>query len=80
MTLTAELNQKAKSILIRELGPVDYARFIQQYEEGTGDYTRDRNQWLGEESALTLHEQAARFAAEGELPRPANAKPLTKED
>ena len=34
MTLTAELNQKAKAILIRELGPVDYARFFQQYEEG----------------------------------------------
>ena len=52
MTLNAELNQKAKAILIRELGPVDYARFIQQYEEGTGDYTRDRHQWLGEESSL----------------------------
>ena len=40
MTLTAELNQKAKAILIREVGPVDYARFIQQYEGGSGDYTR----------------------------------------
>ena len=42
MALTAKLNQKAKAILIRELGPVDYARFIQQYEGGSGDYTRDR--------------------------------------
>jgi hypothetical protein len=57
---------------------VDYARFIQQYEEGTGDYTRDRHQWLGEESALTLREEAARFAANSELPRPTNAKPLPK--
>lgn len=40
MTLTAELNQKAKAILIRELGPVDYARFIQQYEEGFGGLRR----------------------------------------
>ena len=80
MTLTAELNQKAKAILIRELGPVDYARFIQQYEEGTGDYTRDRHQWLGEESARTLHEQAARLAAIGELQRPVDAKPLPKDD
>jgi hypothetical protein len=47
MTLTAELNQKAKAILIRELGPVDYTRFIQQYEEGLGNYTEDRHQWLG---------------------------------
>lgn len=74
MTLTAEVNQKAKAILIRELGPVDYARFIQQYEEGTGDYTRDRHLWLSEESAKTLHEQAARLAANGELPRPASTK------
>jgi hypothetical protein len=43
MTLTAELNQKAKAILIRELGPVDYARFIHQYEEGADNYTRDRH-------------------------------------
>ena len=46
MILTAELNQKAKAILIRELGPVDYARFIQQCEEGTGNYTRDRHYGL----------------------------------
>ena len=78
MTLTAELNQKAKAILIRELGPVDYARFIQQYEEGTGDYTRDRHQWLVEETALSLHEDTARFAANGELPRPVGAKPISK--
>ena len=61
MTLTAELNQKAKAILIRELGPVDYARFIQQYQEGFGDYTRDRHQWLGGESARALHEQASQL-------------------
>lgn len=78
MTLQATLNQKAKSILIRELGPVDYARFIQQYEEGTGDYTRDRQLWQGKETARTLHDQAIQLAAQGELPRPANAKPLFK--
>lgn len=27
MTITAELNQKAKAILISELGRLDYARF-----------------------------------------------------
>jgi hypothetical protein len=80
MTLTAELNQKAKAILIRELGPVDYARFIQQYETGTGDYTRDRHQWLGEESAGTLHEQASRLAATEEIPRPPGAKLFSPED
>jgi hypothetical protein len=80
MTLTAELNQKAKAILIRELGPVDYARFIQQYEEGAGDYTRDRHQWLGDESARTLHEQASQLVATGELPQPLGAKSLSPAD
>jgi hypothetical protein len=80
MTLTAELNQKAKAILIRELGPVDYARFIQQYQEGTGNYTADRHQWLGEESVRTLHEQTSQLAANGELPRPAGAQLFSPTD
>ena len=79
MKLTAELNQKAKAILIRELGPVDYARFIQQYEVGFGNYTEDRHQWLGKESATVLHEKAAELATSGELPRPASAKLLGSE-
>ena len=74
MTLTSELNQKAKAILFRELGPVDCARFFQQYEEGLGNYTDDRLQWLGDEDAKTLHEQATQLIASGELPRPAGAK------
>jgi hypothetical protein len=77
MTLSAELSQKAKAILIPELGPVDYARFTQRYEKGTGNYTRDRHQWLGEENAETLHEQATQLATNEELPRPAGAKLLT---
>jgi len=40
MTLTAEFNKKAKAILIRELGPVDYAQFIQQYEEEPSNGTQ----------------------------------------
>jgi hypothetical protein len=80
MTLTAQLNQKAKAILIRELGPVDYARFIQQYEEGTGDYTTNRHQWLGEESVRTLHEQASQLAATGEISHPVGAKSLSPTD
>jgi hypothetical protein len=79
MTLNAELNQKAKAILIRELGPVDYARFLQQYGKGTGDYTRDRHQWLGEENSSALHSQAALLAANGSLPRPEGAKMLSEE-
>ena len=79
MTHTAELNQKAKAILFRELGPVDYARFFQQYEEGCGNYTTDRHQWLGKESAHALHEQATQLATHSELPRPASATLLSSD-
>ncbi len=74
MILTSELNQKAKAILFRELGPVDYARFFQQYEEGFGNYTDDRRQWLVGETVQTLHDQASHLTATGQLPRPAGAK------
>ena len=47
MQLTpVELRDRAYAALLRELGPVDFARFIQQFERGQGDYTRDRGQWL----------------------------------
>ena len=64
-TLTAELNQKAKAILIRELGPVGYARFIYQYEQGSVNYTTERHQWLSGESAPSLHEEASQLTADG---------------
>ncbi len=80
MTLNAELNQKAKAILIRELSPVDYARFLQQYGEGTGDYTRDRHQWLRKVTSSALHSQATPLAADNSLPLPKGAKMLSKED
>lgn len=34
-------------ILARELGVVGMIRFLQQFDPGIGDYTRDRDQWLG---------------------------------
>jgi len=46
----------------------------------TGNYTQDRHQWLGEESARTLHEQATQLAITGELPRPSGAKLLTPQN
>ena len=43
--------------LLRELGPVDAIRFIQQYETGQGDYTRDRITWLPKKSVKEIGEQ-----------------------
>jgi len=32
--------------LLRELGPVDTARFLQQFDPGKGDYTQERHAWI----------------------------------
>ena len=32
--------------LLRELGPVNLVRFLQQFETGYGDYTQERHEWL----------------------------------
>jgi hypothetical protein len=32
--------------LAKALGPVGMARFLQQFDIGSGDYTYDREQWL----------------------------------
>jgi hypothetical protein len=41
-------------ILIRELGPAGAIRFIQQYETGQGDYTRDRRKLLPKKSVREI--------------------------
>ena len=40
--------------LIRELGPAGAIRFIQQYETGHGDYTRDRKKLLPKKSVREI--------------------------
>ncbi|MCX6698639.1 MAG: hypothetical protein NTV68_01730 [Methanomicrobiales archaeon] len=32
--------------LLKTRGPVDLIRFIQMFDHGRGDYTKERNQWL----------------------------------
>ena len=32
--------------LCKSLGPLGMVRFLQQYEVGTGDYTKERDLWL----------------------------------
>ncbi|BBO17230.1 conserved hypothetical protein [Candidatus Brocadia pituitae] len=37
-----EINQQAISLLYKELGVVDAVRFLKQFTQGFGDYTRER--------------------------------------
>jgi hypothetical protein len=41
-----ELNQKGFKVLVDALGYVDAVRFLKQFDNGRGDYTQERHQWL----------------------------------
>jgi len=49
-----ELGFKA---LIDKLGPDGMVRFIHQFRAGTGDYTKERQQWVGTSDVETLAKQ-----------------------
>ncbi|MBD2456095.1 hypothetical protein H6G80_18685 [Nostoc sp. FACHB-87] len=43
----AEIRRLGIEALTKALGPAGMARFMQQFEKGSGDYTKDRDQILG---------------------------------
>ncbi|MFQ3612098.1 MAG: hypothetical protein SNJ68_00105 [Cyanobacteriota bacterium] len=45
---TTELRQRGLDALAKELGYVGMVRFLQQFETGKGDYTKERQQWLSD--------------------------------
>ena len=47
MTL-AEINRQAFTTLVDSLGYVNAVRFFKQFDMGTGNYTQERQQWLGD--------------------------------
>ena len=53
-----ELRERGFAVLVEALGWVNAVRFIQQYEKGQGDYTRERDQLLPNWDAETLVRKA----------------------
>lgn len=49
-----EIQTKGLEALLRELGPVGMIRFLQQYETGHGDYSKDRHRLLSKPKVRTL--------------------------
>jgi len=41
-----EIHKQGIDALVKVLGPVDTVRFLQIYDQGSGDYTEERKQWL----------------------------------
>ena len=77
MTALAEINHKAHALLRRELGPVDYARFLQQFDAGHGDYTAERQQ-QPEEDSHAVHQRVMKAKARGRVFMPPNARTVEK--
>ena len=42
-----EIRKSGIEVLTQHLGAVGMIRFLQQSETGWGDYTKDREKWLG---------------------------------
>jgi hypothetical protein len=53
-------------VLLQELGPVNLARFLQQFETGYGDYTQERHTWLGQYTTVEEIAQEIRECHEDE--------------
>lgn len=43
-----QIRQLGIEALTQALGPVGTVRFLQQFDTGSGDYTRDRDELLGD--------------------------------
>ena len=52
--------------LIYKLGPVGMIRFLQQFETGRGDYSVERQQWLGNPDVQTLGGRIEQYQKEAE--------------
>jgi hypothetical protein len=43
-----EIRKKGIDALADTLGPVDMTRFLQSFDLGSGDYTKERAKWLNQ--------------------------------
>ncbi|MBA3766332.1 MAG: hypothetical protein H0W99_04960 [Acidobacteria bacterium] len=68
---TQELTQEqirliGLEVLARELGAAGLIRFLQMYEQGSGDYTRERADILSNQTAAQIAERIVRRRSDGE--------------
>ncbi|HEX2077624.1 MAG TPA: hypothetical protein VHG08_07935 [Longimicrobium sp.] len=54
-----EIRRAGLEALRRELGPVGMVRFLQQFENGSGDYTAERAELLGNPGVAEIVEALA---------------------
>ena len=57
MQTLSELRKRGIEALKKELGAVGMARFLRQEEQGEGDYTKEREELLGDLTVDEIWEQ-----------------------
>jgi hypothetical protein len=55
-----QIRQIGMEALIERLGPAGMLRFLQQFELGSGDYSKERHNWLGKPDVKTLAREIRR--------------------
>jgi hypothetical protein len=50
----AEISQRAKTVLIQELGVIDALRFLNQFQAGSGNYSLERVQLAKDDTVKSV--------------------------
>ena len=61
----AEVHQEGLQALEERLGRADMVRFLQQFETGSGDYARERQDWVDRLSIDDLEREAQNSGSNG---------------
>lgn len=62
----AQLAADGFTALVEKLGMAEAVRYVQLYHQGTGDYARERHEWLD----VVSHEQVVDLMARTQKPSP----------
>jgi len=52
-----EIRKVGFDSLIKSLGPDGMIRFIQEFDSGEGDYTKDRHRWLSQYDIDSIYKE-----------------------
>ena len=63
----SEISRRATHILFKEMGVVDTIRFLNQFSVGRGNYTKERDNWLGD---ISMDDAIAQIKAEKNKAQP----------
>ncbi len=62
-----EMKREGIRILTKNLGIVGMIRFFQQIDKGWGDYTKEREKWLGNPSLEEIYEEIKKLRKNSNL-------------